>query len=121
MAYDEDLADRIRELLGPKRGVKEKRMFGGWAFLINGNMAVGRQRAGRTAGAGCARRHGRVGAAAACQPDGDGRARSPRLAAGRPRRGKDQASAAVLGCPRDRLRQDSRAEITRTNHLMKSS
>ncbi|HME50132.1 TfoX/Sxy family protein [Mycobacterium sp.] len=40
MAYDEDLADRIRELLGPKRGVKEKRMFGGLAFLINGNMAV---------------------------------------------------------------------------------
>ena len=40
MAYDEDLADRIRELLGPERGVEEKRMFGGLAFLINGNMAV---------------------------------------------------------------------------------
>lgn len=40
MAYDEDLADRIRELLGGERGVEEKRMFGGLAFLINGNMAL---------------------------------------------------------------------------------
>jgi TfoX/Sxy family transcriptional regulator of competence genes len=40
MAYDADLADRIRELLGPLRGVDEKRMFGGLAFLINGNMSV---------------------------------------------------------------------------------
>jgi TfoX/Sxy family transcriptional regulator of competence genes len=40
MSYDTDLADRIRELLGPQRGVDEKRMFGGLAFLINGNMAV---------------------------------------------------------------------------------
>ena len=40
MAYDEDLANRIRELLGSERGVDEKRMFGGLAFLINGNMSV---------------------------------------------------------------------------------
>ncbi|OBA95017.1 RNA methyltransferase [Mycobacteriaceae bacterium 1482268.1] len=40
MAYDEDLANRIRELLGPEKGLEEKRMFGGLAFLINGNMAV---------------------------------------------------------------------------------
>ena len=40
MAYDEDLANRIRELLGPQRGVEEKRMFGGLAFLLNGNMAL---------------------------------------------------------------------------------
>jgi TfoX/Sxy family transcriptional regulator of competence genes len=40
MAYDEDLANRIRELLGPQRGLEEKRMFGGLAFLINGNMSV---------------------------------------------------------------------------------
>ncbi|HKP41847.1 TfoX/Sxy family protein [Mycobacterium sp.] len=40
MAYDEDLADRIRELVAPERGVEEKRMFGGLAFLINGNMSV---------------------------------------------------------------------------------
>ena len=40
MAYDEDLANRIRELLGSERGVEEKRMFGGLAFLMNGNMSV---------------------------------------------------------------------------------
>ncbi|MCV7175544.1 TfoX/Sxy family protein [Mycolicibacterium sphagni] len=40
MAYDEELANRLRELLAAQRGVEEKRMFGGLAFLINGNMAV---------------------------------------------------------------------------------
>jgi TfoX/Sxy family transcriptional regulator of competence genes len=40
VAYDEDLANRIRELLGSERGVDEKRMFGGLAFLVNGNMSV---------------------------------------------------------------------------------
>jgi TfoX/Sxy family transcriptional regulator of competence genes len=40
MAYDEELADRIRELLAGEKGVTEKRMFGGLAFLVGGNMAV---------------------------------------------------------------------------------
>jgi TfoX/Sxy family transcriptional regulator of competence genes len=40
MPYDEDLADRIRALLGSEAGVTEQRMFGGLAFLIGGNMAV---------------------------------------------------------------------------------
>jgi TfoX/Sxy family transcriptional regulator of competence genes len=40
MAFDEDLADRIRELVGPERGITEKRMFGGLAFLVDGHMAV---------------------------------------------------------------------------------
>ena len=40
MAYDEDLADRIREVVREEPGLTEKRMFGGLAFLINGNMAV---------------------------------------------------------------------------------
>ena len=40
MAYDEDLANRIRELLAGEKGVTEKKMFGGLAFLIGGNMAV---------------------------------------------------------------------------------
>jgi TfoX/Sxy family transcriptional regulator of competence genes len=40
MAYDTELADRVRELLAPERGVDEKRMFGGLAFLINGHMTV---------------------------------------------------------------------------------
>ncbi len=40
MAYDVELADRIREVVEAERGVTEKRMFGGLAFLIHGNMAV---------------------------------------------------------------------------------
>ena len=40
MSYDRDLADRIRELVAGEAGVSEQRMFGGLAFLINGNMAV---------------------------------------------------------------------------------
>jgi TfoX/Sxy family transcriptional regulator of competence genes len=40
MAYDEDLANRIRELMAAESGVTEMRMFGGLAFLINGNMSV---------------------------------------------------------------------------------
>jgi TfoX/Sxy family transcriptional regulator of competence genes len=40
MAYDLDLADRIRELVATEKGVDEKPMFGGLAFLVNGNMSV---------------------------------------------------------------------------------
>jgi TfoX/Sxy family transcriptional regulator of competence genes len=40
MAYDEDLANRIRELMAGESGVTEKKMFGGLAFLVGGNMAV---------------------------------------------------------------------------------
>ena len=40
MAYDEDLANRIRELMAGEAGVTEKKMFGGLAFLIGGNLAV---------------------------------------------------------------------------------
>ena len=40
MAYDEQLADRIRELVGSEADLTEKKMFGGLAFLIGGNMAV---------------------------------------------------------------------------------
>jgi TfoX/Sxy family transcriptional regulator of competence genes len=40
MAYDEDLANRIRELVGGEPEVREQQMFGGLAFLIGGNMAV---------------------------------------------------------------------------------
>ena len=40
VAYDEDLANRVRELIATEAGVVEKRMFGGLAFLIGGNMSV---------------------------------------------------------------------------------
>ncbi len=41
MAYDEGLTQRIREFLEGKAGVREKKMFGGVAFLIGGNMCCG--------------------------------------------------------------------------------
>jgi TfoX/Sxy family transcriptional regulator of competence genes len=40
VAYDEDLADRIRELVSGERRLTEQKMFGGLAFLIGGNMAI---------------------------------------------------------------------------------
>ena len=40
MAYDQELADRIRDQVAGEEGVAEQKMFGGLAFLINGNMAV---------------------------------------------------------------------------------
>jgi len=41
MAYDELLAARVRDSIGPHAGLTEREMFGGMAFMINGNMAVG--------------------------------------------------------------------------------
>lgn len=40
MAYDEELAERIRELVAGEAGMSEQRMFGGLGFLVNGNMSV---------------------------------------------------------------------------------
>jgi TfoX-like protein len=40
VAYDEELADRIRDLLAVEPGLTEQKMFGGLAFLIGGNMAI---------------------------------------------------------------------------------
>jgi hypothetical protein len=40
MAYDAELADRIRFLIGTGSGLTEKKMFGGLAFLVAGNMAI---------------------------------------------------------------------------------
>jgi TfoX/Sxy family transcriptional regulator of competence genes len=40
VAYDEELAERIRTLIGDAPGVTEKSMFGGLAFLVGGNMAI---------------------------------------------------------------------------------
>jgi TfoX/Sxy family transcriptional regulator of competence genes len=40
VAYDEELAARIRILVGSEGGLTEQRMFGGLAFLVNGNMSV---------------------------------------------------------------------------------
>ncbi len=46
MAYDEDLANRIRELIAAEPDVTERRMFGGLAFLIGGHMSVAASRQG---------------------------------------------------------------------------
>ncbi len=41
MAFDDKLAERIRKQLGKRLGLTEKKMFGGLAFLLNGNMCCG--------------------------------------------------------------------------------
>jgi TfoX/Sxy family transcriptional regulator of competence genes len=41
MPYDEPLAERVQALIGKHRGVTEKRMFGGLAFMLQGNMCCG--------------------------------------------------------------------------------
>jgi TfoX/Sxy family transcriptional regulator of competence genes len=46
MAYDEDMVNRLRELLADRDAVTEKRMFGGLAFLLHGNMTVAASRTG---------------------------------------------------------------------------
>ncbi|WP_280233607.1 TfoX/Sxy family protein [Nocardia cyriacigeorgica] len=40
MAYDEELAERVRDLIEPGPTVTERKMFGGLSFLVGGNMAV---------------------------------------------------------------------------------
>lgn len=46
MAYDENLANRLRDLLADEDAVTEKKMFGALAFLLNGNMSVSASRSG---------------------------------------------------------------------------
>lgn len=41
MSYDEGLAEKVRNSLKGKKGIAEKKLFGGVAFLLNGNMAIG--------------------------------------------------------------------------------
>jgi TfoX/Sxy family transcriptional regulator of competence genes len=45
VAFDEGLADRIRRTLGRRKGLTEKRMFGGIGFLLNGNLCCGVRKA----------------------------------------------------------------------------
>ena len=111
MAYDEDLANRIRALMGSERGVEEKRMFGGLAFLINGNMSVAAS--------------GRGGIMVRVPPDETESLLTrehvePMVMAGRETRGwlrvarrgrADQAPTTVVGGPRCRLRQGPAAEV----------
>ena len=41
MAYEEQLAERIRDVIGVREAVSERKMFGGIAFMVAGNMACG--------------------------------------------------------------------------------
>jgi TfoX/Sxy family transcriptional regulator of competence genes len=41
VAYDEQLAQRVRQALGSQDGIIEKKMFGGLSFMLHGNMSVG--------------------------------------------------------------------------------
>src|ERR1700745_1583074 len=112
MAYDEALAERIREqLLGEP--VVEKRMFGGLAFLLGGHMAVSAQCRGgfdvavRAGAAG--RPPGRAGRVA----DGDGRSRpGGRVAPGLGRRRGRRGVAGPGGRARPRLRTVAAAEVS---------
>ena len=104
MAYDEDLANRIRELIADEPDLTEQRMFGGLAFLIGGHMSVAVS--------------GRGGLLVRCDRDetdallakphtghdGHGRARDARLAAGRRRGREDQAPARAVGRARRGVR-----------------
>lgn len=46
MAYDNDLAGRVRELMGGVADVSEQRMFGGLAFMVQGNLAIAASQSG---------------------------------------------------------------------------
>ncbi len=46
MAYDEDMANRLRELFADREAVTEKKMFGGLAFLVGGHLSVAASRTG---------------------------------------------------------------------------
>jgi TfoX/Sxy family transcriptional regulator of competence genes len=41
MPYDEELAERVRDVLGPRDRVVERKMFGGLAFMVGGHMTCG--------------------------------------------------------------------------------
>jgi TfoX N-terminal domain len=41
MAFSESLAQRVRQVVARRRGISEKKLFGGVGFLLNGNMLVG--------------------------------------------------------------------------------
>src|SRR4051795_4082162 len=84
MAYDEDLANRIRELMADEPGVTEMRMFGGLAFLLGGHMSVAASGRGGLVGRGAPEEPGGLrGGAGAGRRDGPRGARGDRGAARR--------------------------------------
>ena len=104
--YDEELADRIREVLSDLGvdGVREQKMFGGLAFLVGGHMAVAASREGGVLLSVDRSDTDALLAEAAHPTDGDARPRDGRLAARRPRRRAHEASARPVGQARRRAR-----------------
>ena len=121
MAYDEDLANRIRELLAQQPGVDEKPMFGGLAFLVGGHMAVAAS--------------GKGGLMVRVPPDDTEKLLkrahvSPMVMAGRETRGwlrvdakrrENSTPAWELACPRRGLRAQPAAQVTGASRLKTST
>ena len=103
MAYDEDLAERIRELLGGEPGLNVKKMFGGLAFLIGGNMSIAASAEGGVlVRVDPADSDTLIGSTDA-QPGSHARSADAGMAAGGPRALADEASARKMGAPRGHL------------------
>jgi TfoX N-terminal domain len=115
MAYDEELADRIRELIAGERDVTEQRMFGGLAFLVGGNMSV----AASGQGGLMVRVDPEDAAALLGKPHAravrDARPRDAGLAASRPGGGANEAPARALGQARRRVRSLASSEALRAD------
>jgi hypothetical protein len=111
MAFDPDLANRIRELTASERGLDEKRMFGGLAFLVNGNMAVAATREGGLMVRVSRDEGEKTGAPRARRAHGDGWPGDARLAADLQPRREDQTAAPIVGRPGCRLRQEPAAQV----------
>jgi len=90
VAFDEDLANRVRSLVGRESGLTERRMFGGLAMLLDGNMAV----VVRSAGGLLVRIDPDQSAAASAEPGAQ-----PAQMRGRPMRG--WFTVAPTGCAAD--------------------
>ena len=111
MAYDQELAGRIRQLIGSDPELIEKKMFGGLAFLIRGNMAI----AASSQGGAMVR----VDPARVRRPDGDdeghacehARPGHARMVAGQFRRSAHQRPASPLGRDRHRIRAFAAAQV----------
>ena len=114
MAYDEELAERIRALVAGEPALTEKKMFGGLAFLVGGNMAVAASgEGGLLVRVDPAESEGLV-ARSTARPMVM-RGREMRVAAGRLRRRSHRARAGEMGRARHGVRPLAAAEVATTS------
>jgi TfoX N-terminal domain len=114
MAYDEELAARIRDLVGDEADLTEKKMFGGLAFLVGGNMAVAASGQGGLLVRVDPRGVDEAGAGHASAPNGDARSGDEGLAPRGCGRSADEEAALHVGPPRRRVRAfAAREELAR--------